>query len=272
MSGLTPGNDQSRRVTMNLAATTHIETSRLLTSGTAHYSVRLATTPGDIRAAQTLRFEVFNLELGEGLEASFATGLDADPFDEICDHLLVSETKSGAVVGTYRLQTGTMAARGRGYYSAQEFDFSPYENIQSELVELGRACVHKSHRNLAVLGLLWKGIADYALAHGARYLCGCSSITSQDPTFGASAYADMCRKHLVEPRFRTKPLPSFECQLSQLADEGPPIPKLLRAYLSVGARICGPPALDREFKTIDFLTFIDLQTLPPAARARFMGR
>ena len=257
---------------MSATAQSHIETSRLLTGAAAHYAVRLARGAEDLRAAQALRFEVFNLELQEGLETSYATGLDADSFDEICDHLLVTEVKSGLVVGTYRLQTGTMAAKGRGYYSAQEFDFAPYESIRGELIELGRACVHKHHRNLTVLGLLWKGIADYALAHGGRYLCGCSSITTQDPTFGASAYADLCRKHLVEPRFRTKPQSKFECPLSQLADEGPKIPKLLRAYLSVGARICGPPALDREFKTIDFLTFLDLLTLPPAARERFMGQ
>jgi putative hemolysin len=257
---------------MSMVTSSHIETSRLLTGGTAQYCVRLAASDADVRAAQVLRFEVFNLELKEGLESSFTTGRDADSFDEICDHLLVSESASGEVVGTYRLQTGGMAARGRGYYSAQEFDFAPYEGIRGELIELGRACVHKNHRNLAVLGLLWKGIADYAQARGSRYLCGCSSITSQDPTFGASAYADLCRKHLVEPRFRTKPLPSCECPLTQLADEGPPIPKLLRAYLSVGAHICGPPALDREFKTIDFLTFLDLQALSGAARTRFLGQ
>jgi len=261
-----------RRVSMSATAQSHIETSRLLTGAAAHYSVHLARGAEDLHAAQTLRFEVFNLELNEGLEASYHTGLDADPFDKICDHLLVTDTKTGVVVGTYRLQTGTMAAKGLGYYSAQEFDFAPYEAIRRELVELGRACVHKSHRNLTVLGLLWKGIAEYALAHGGRYLCGCSSITSQDPAFGASTYADLCRKHLVEPRFRTRPQPKFECPLAQLTDEGPKIPKLLRAYLSVGAKICGPPALDREFKTIDFLTFIDLQTLPPAARARFLGQ
>jgi len=49
------------------------------------------------------------------------------------------------------------------------------------------------------------------------------------------------------------------------------IPKLLRAYLALGAKICGPPALDRQFKTIDFLTLLDLETLHPLARQRFFG-
>jgi putative hemolysin len=33
--------------------------------------------------------------------------------------------------------------------------------------------------------------------------------------------------------------------------------------------LCGPPAIDREFKTIDFLTLMDLQELPDRVRARF---
>jgi putative hemolysin len=248
-----------------------LEPVHLLTKSAEAYSTRIAGDASDIKGAQALRFAVFNVELSEGLTESLATGLDADPFDEICDHLLVEHIPTGDVVGTYRLQTGLRAGSNRGYYSEQEFDFSPFETIRRELIELGRACVHQKHRNLVVLGLLWKGIADYARAHGGRYLCGCSSITSQDPAVGASAYADLYRKHLVEPRWRTTPLPAFDCPLDHLTEEPPKIPKLLRAYLSIGAKICGPPALDRQFKTIDFLTLLDLQTMPALVRARFLG-
>ncbi len=257
---------------MKLQIKSRLETARLLVSTATPYAVRLARTKSEVAAAQALRFEVFNMELNEGLAESFSTGLDADPFDEVCDHLLVENVMDGSVVGTYRLQTGLMAAAHLGYYSEQEFDFSPYEKIRGEMVELGRACVHKSHRNLAVLGLLWKGIADYATAHGARYLCGCSSLTSQDETVGASVYTELCRNHLVSVEFRTRPQPHYACPLTHLAEDAPKIPKLLRAYLSIGAKICGPPALDRAFKTIDFLTFVDLKSLPPQVRARFMGQ
>src|SRR4030095_16696254 len=119
-------------------------------------------------------------------------------------------------------------------------------------------CVDRRHRNMVVLGLLWKGITDYATGHGARYLCGCSSLTSQDPTVGAAAYTELCRKHLASPECRTKPWPAWECPLEELSAEPVKLPKLLRAYLNIGARICGPPALDRNFGTIDFLTLVDL--------------
>lgn len=234
------------------------------------YNLRLARDAAEVRAAQALRFAVFNVELNEGLPASFATGLDADPFDDVCDHLLVEELQSRTIVGTYRLQTGTKAAANRGYYSAQEFDFAPYEPLRVELIELGRACVHKDHRNLAVLSLLWKGIAAYAKEHGARYLIGCSSLTSQDAAEGAATYAKLQSKHLVAPAWQTQPLPAVACPLEVVAPHAPKVPKLLAAYLSLGAKICGPPVLDREFKTIDFLTFLDLHSLPPQTVERYL--
>jgi len=249
---------------------TAIESVRLLVSSPTHYATRLARNIDEVRAAQALRFQVFNLELNEGLEQSYATGLDEDPFDAVCDHLIVEHLPSANIVGTYRLQTGQNAAAYRGYYCEQEFEFQVFEQWRRELIELGRACVHPQHRNLVVLGLLWKGIADYARNHGARYLFGCSSLTSQDPAVGASAYADLCRRHLASPAWRTRPLSAYDCPLDHLSPETPKIPKLLRAYLSLGAKICGPPALDRQFKTIDFLTLLDLETLPSRARQRFL--
>jgi len=247
------------------------ESVRLLVSAPARYATRLARSQEEVRATQSLRFQVFNLELNEGLAASHVTGLDKDPFDEVCDHLLVEHLPTREIVGTYRLQTGDHAAVQRGFYCAQEFHFDVFESTRGEIIELGRACVHRQHRNLIVLGLLWKGIADYAKWRGGRYLVGCSSITTQDPAVGASAYADLCRRHLAPPRWRTKPLAEYDCSLSELAPDEVKIPKLLRAYLTLGATICGPPALDRNFKTIDFLTLLDLQTLNPLVRQKFFG-
>jgi putative hemolysin len=250
---------------------TMLESVRLIVNAPTSYAARLACCAEEVCAAQALRFEIFNLELNEGLAQSYESGLDEDPFDAVCDHLLVEHLPSRQIVGTYRLQTGVNAAAKLGYYSAQEFDFEPYEASRPQIVELGRACVHIQHRNLFVLGMLWKGIAGYAKQRGGRYLLGCSSITSQDPAMGASAYTELCRKNLASPAWRTRPLPEYECPLNYLAEDPVKIPKLLRAYLSVGAKICGPPALDRSFKTIDFLTMLDLEKLPMLVRQRFMS-
>jgi putative hemolysin len=238
-----------------------------------------------MRRAQQLRFEVFNLELGEGLAESYATGLDIDPFDEFCDHLIVEDLATSEIVGTYRLQTGQLAAANLGYYSEREFDFAPYEPFRCEIIELGRACVHAQHRHFSLLHLLWRGIACYAVERGARFLIGCSSISSQDPIEGAEMYEEL-KHYLVEADLRTQPRPDFtviaerydlswcgECCVSKSVTSSMTAgasSRLLRAYLAIGAKICGPPAIDREFGTIDFLTLLDLKTLSGIVRTHFL--
>ena len=233
------------------------------------YRLRLATTETEILAALRLRFLVFNLELGEGLDSAYATGYDRDPWDSVCDHLIVEHLASGRIVGTYRLQTGAMAVANLGFYSEREFDFSTYRQLSNSLIELGRACVHRDHRSSDVLYLLWQGIAQYAVHKDARYLVGCSSLTSQDPAHGTTVY-ERLRDYLVEAPLRTTPHVSFAMPVIRAENASAKVPKLLRTYLAIGAKICGPPAIDREFKTIDFLTFLDLETLHPRVRARFI--
>jgi putative hemolysin len=235
------------------------------------YGLRLAANERDREAAYRLRFLVFNLELNEGLASAYQTGRDTDEFDPICDHLLVEHIPSREVIGTYRVQTGEGAARNRGFYSAREFDLAPYERLRPQLLELGRACIHRDHRSFEVLCLLWKGLANYALEHRARYMIGCSSLTSQDPAEGSAMYHAL-RDYLVSPGLQTRPIGEFAFPLSAPAGRKPSPPKLLRTYLAVGARICGAPAIDREFKTIDFLTLLDLERIPASMRARFLGR
>src|SRR5215472_8724016 len=99
-----------------------LESIKLLVGSPAQYTTRLASDFREVRAAQALRYEVFNLELREGLEESHATKLDEDPFDAACDHLIVEHLPTGKVVGTYRMQTGRNAASHLGYYCAQEFE------------------------------------------------------------------------------------------------------------------------------------------------------
>lgn len=257
--------------TIGTGRTTLSSSSKHSTPICGAYRLRFAESGDDLEAAFRLRYWVFNLELNEGLESAHETGYDTDEFDKACDHLIVEHRPSRQVVGTYRLQTGRVAASNLGYYSAREFDFSPYEPIRDSLVELGRASIHRNHRSFEVLTLLWRGIASYALQRNARYLIGCSSLTSQCPQEGSDMYWRL-REFLVEPGLRTSPRPGFTIPIGAAVPEVPRInpPRLLRAYLSIGAQICGEPAIDREFKTIDFLTLLDLTKLGSSARLRFL--
>jgi len=233
------------------------------------YVARLALTKAERSAAYRLRFLIFNLEMNEGLESAYEDGYDKDRYDDVCDHLLVEERTTGAIVGTYRLQMGDVAGSSFGYYSEQEFCFAPYESMRSQIVELGRACIHRDHRSPEVLHLLWRGIARYSLANGGRYMMGCCSLNSLDPTMGHAVYASL-NDFMVEPGLRTLPTAAYAMPKLEGEVEVQRAPKLLRAYLAIGAKICGEPAIDREFRTIDFLTLLDLQTLHPRVAARFL--
>lgn len=233
------------------------------------FRVRMAQTLEDVIECQRLRYLVFNCELGEGLDSSSLCGLDRDRFDFACDHLMVHDAATGKLAGTYRMQNGYRAKGNLGYYGEQFFDFSPFEQTRGEVLELGRACVHEQYRNTSVLHMLWKGITRYAQSCGARYLIGCSSLSSQDEDAGIALYETLLEKYLVAPSLRTQPVEDRRCKPSGAQVPPPRRPRLFQAYLDISARVCGPPAIDREFKTIDFLTLVDLQALPDRVRKRF---
>lgn len=237
------------------------------------FTLRFARDREDLDGVLRLRYEVFNLELGEGLEASHATGRDEDAFDRCNHHLMVIDHDHGRVVGTYRMQTGVMAAAARGFYSDDEFDLSAFpETVLGRSIELGRACVHRDYRNHKTLFLLWRGLARYVAHNRARYLFGCSSVTSQDPEEGRRFMAYLEQRGWVHPRYRVPPRPGYACypEGGELGEAGEvQVPPLFRIYLRYGALACGPPAIDRLFKTIDFLMLFDVEAMDPETYRMF---
>jgi putative hemolysin len=251
----------SDRVIATFPSTREAIPTHTVTAG--RYAVRFARTPEELDRILRLRYEVFNVELDEGLDGSAATGRDEDDFDRTFHHLLIEERGSGEVVGTYRMQTPEMAAVG-GYYSAGLFEVESLpEPVRRSAVEIGRACVARPHRNGRVLHLLWRGLAAYLAWNRRTGLFGCCSLTSQDEAEGTSVHSYLERTGAVHPAVRVLPRPECACRPTQrFPAVAPHVPALFRAYLKVGARVLGPPAIDREFKTIDWLVLLDVSELP----------
>jgi putative hemolysin len=237
------------------------------------YIVRLARAPEEIDAALRLRFAVFNLELGEGLETSYLTGRDEDEFDATCHHLVCVERASGAIVGTYRLRTLETARNSGGFYTAGEFAIEELPpEVLAQSVEIGRASIAREHRNSRVLFLLWKGLVAYLRQTGKHYLFGCCSLTSQEPLDGVRAACAIERENAFHPDFYVAAREKFVCRVEDypaLHDAQTELPKLFRAYLRFGAKVCSPPAIDRSFKTIDFLVMFDLREMDEKHRRMF---
>ena len=240
------------------------------------YLARFACTPEEIDAALRLRFEVFNLELNEGLESSYLTERDEDEFDQTCHHLIVVEKDTNNVIGTYRLRTSETATGGRGFYTETEFDLSllPAEVIE-QAVEIGRACIDREHRNARVLFLLWRGLALYLKHAGKRYMFGCCSLMSQDCTEGKRALRQLERDGHLHKTLRVRPQPEYACQPEDFhspdTEEELELPRLFGTYLRVGAKVCGEPVIDRQFKTIDFFVIFDAKEMPEKYYEMFFG-
>jgi putative hemolysin len=77
---------------------------------------------------------------------------------------------------------------------------------------------------------------------------------------------------LAAPHLQTQPTAEYRLTIPPSDTVVPEmtVPKLLKTYLAVGARICSEPAWDRAFGTIDFLTLQDMHELTSAARSRFL--
>ncbi|MBB1254434.1 GNAT family N-acetyltransferase, partial [Streptomyces sp. OF3] len=50
-----------------------------------------------------------------------------------------------------------------------------------------------------------------------------------------------------------------------------PLPALLRGYLRLGARVCGPPAHDPEFGVADFFVLLSVRDMNPRYLRHFLG-
>jgi len=234
------------------------------------YELRFAWTRHDLHAVQALRFRVFNEELGEGLTTAHATGRDEDERDPWFHHLMICHRATGAVVGTYRLQTAVMAATRFGFYSATLFELGAIPGaILDGSVEIGRACVDPAHRSGRVLRLLWRGLARYVQWNSKRYLFGCCSIPGTAPAVASDAWRALHARSAMHDRVLVKP----RAQVSALADDGrhrplitaesvpTSLPPLFDGYLALGAKVCGAPATDQAFGTTDFLVLLDVHAL-----------
>lgn len=252
-----------------LLASTDTQTSGDSSDDAPRYSLLVAKDTDEIVAAQRLRYQVFAEEMGARLHTS-VPGLDVDQFDAFCDHLVVRDDRSGDIVGTYRMLPPDRAAEAGGLYADTEFDLSALGHLRESLVETGRSCVHSDHRSGAVVSLVWAGIARYMLLAGHRYLIGCASVPVADGSYAAGVWDTVLAKHYAPETERVLPLRPWNCAGIERPGRAV-LPPLLRGYLRLGAKVCGPPAHDPDFGVADFFVLLDLDQLDERYLKFFLG-
>lgn len=228
----------------------------------------------EVRAAQRLRYSVFATEMGARLNAS-VPGHDIDLFDNYCEHLLVRDSVTREVVGTYRLLTPSQAKRAGSTYSDTEFDLTRLRGLRESMVELGRSCVHPDYRHGGVIMALWGALAEFMVRNRLDTMIGCASIpmlhngvVSGDAA--ASIWHQVKQTHLAPIEYQVRarlplPLDGFDTGLKVEP------PALIKGYLRLGAKVLGAPAWDPDFNTADLPMLMRIQDLPARYRRHFLG-
>ena len=223
-------------------------------------SLSLASTPEEIREVQRLRYKVFVEAMGlETLKNH--EGLERDEFDEFCDHLIVRDTRTLEVVGTYRVLTPVALTRTRSFYSENEFDLGRLSHLRPRIIEAGRACIHPDYRSGGVIMMLWAGLAACMQREKAEFLIGCASVSLADGGHTINAlYRKLASENLSPPEYRVTPRLPFPLHDEPLPD-GLQVPALIKGYLRSGAWICGEPAWDPDFHSADLFMMLPLSRL-----------
>ena len=228
----------------------------------------------EVRESQKLRFDVFAGEMGARLQTPVA-GYDIDIFDDYCEHLLVRDTATQQVIGTYRMLTPGQARRIGSTYSDLEFDLTRLRPLRERMVELGRSCVHVDHRHGGTIMALWGALFEFMARNHLDTMLGCASIpvvhngvVSGD--VAASIWRQMQQKHLAPIEYQVwprMPLPVDELN-SDLPIEPP---ALIKGYLRVGTKVLGAPSWDPDFGTADLPMLMRMVDMPARYRKHFLG-
>ena len=250
--------------------TNQLQTSQHLKPQRHKLSVGLARSEWDVLEAQKLRYRIFAGELGANLPTR-VPGVDKDIFDPYCEHLIVRDENSGAVVGTYRILSPENARKIGSYYSDTEFDLVRLQNLRPRMVEIGRSCVHADYRTGTTITLLWAGLAKYMLENHYDYLIGCASISMADGGHAAASIYRGLGENMSPLEYRVFPrcpLP-LEALRGDLPAERPP---LIKGSLRAGAYVCGDPAWDPDFNTADLPILMPMSRLDGRYAKHFLGK
>ncbi|MCG8438735.1 MAG: GNAT family N-acetyltransferase [Pseudomonadales bacterium] len=222
----------------------------------------------EILRVQRMRYRIFSQEYGASFSAPF--GLDRDRYDKHCLHLVVKDTRNGEIVGYTRVLPGDRLNRTGGFYSSGEFDLSMLRHLDGRLAEIGRTCIHPEHRSGAVITVLWARLAQYMIDNDVRYLLGCASIALSEGYNVAGVQQRINEKHLSASRHRVIPHLRLHKLPGDSTEANAKMPPLLKAYVRMGAQICGEPCWDPDFNCLDFFVLMDVNDLPARYVQHFM--
>jgi putative hemolysin len=246
--------------------------------GQTEFTVKLAETEAELRAAQRLRYDVFVRELGGGGDlVDHDLQLERDRFDPFCDHLILTPKGGDDVIGVYRLLRSEQAEAASGFYSEREYDLSALKDTGRNLLELGRSCLHPNFRGGVAMHYLWSSLARYVSEHQIEVLFGTASFHGTDVTQLAAPLSLLHERHLAPPELRVRAHPPALQRMDLIAPNALDrraamlqMPSLIKAYLRLGGCVGEGAFIDHTFNTTDVCLIMDTKQLN-ARQAKIYG-
>lgn len=222
------------------------------------YAARLGQGAADIAHAQALRARCFSLSSG-----------DCDIHDDRCQHVLIHDVHSGALVCCYRLSFINGADDLAASYSSQFYDLSSLGTNALHLVELGRFCIEPGLRDADVLRIAWGMLGAMVDARGADMLIGCASFAGTEPGLYRDAFALLAQRHLAPSGWRPRPRAPEIFRFADLPAKPQDhkaalrqLPSLLRSYLAMGGQVSDHAVVDRQMNTLHVFTGLRVDRIP----------
>lgn len=231
------------------------------------YRARLASDAADLARAQSLRHRSFLAQRG----IAQGPGRDADGFDSLCQHMLVEDRTSGALVCCYRLMSFGATQSLATSYAAQVYGLDALDAFPGAKLELGRFCLDPDWHDPDILRLAWGAMTQIVDAEQVSLLFGCSSFEGADWQPHAKALA-LLRGHFASaPWWPTEKAPEVFRFAEALRDTPfdlrealQSLPPLLRTYLAMAGWVSDHAVIDRQLDTLHVFTAVEIAKIPPA--------
>ena len=230
-----------------------------------HYRARFASSQKDILAAQTLRYQCFNL--------SNKFELDIDDFDTVCQHVLIENLETEKLICCYRILKFDNGENISSSYSSKFYDLKALESYTEPMIEIGRFCIDSEVNDPSVVLTAWAALAQIVDQNQTELLFGCSSFEGIEKEKYLDSFALLRDRYMApdhwRPKIKAAQVFYYSKDLIYKVDKKKALlnmPPLLKTYLSMGAWVSDHAVVDLNMKTLHLFTGMEISKIPKSRK------
>ena len=229
------------------------------------YRARFASSSFDISAAQSLRYQCFNL-INE-------VKLDVDDFDTLCQHVLIENLETEKLICCYRILSFENGNNISCSYSAQFYDLQAIESYTRPMIEVGRFCIDPEVNDPRIALTAWAALAQIVEKKQIALLFGCSSFEGIEKEKYLDSFALLRDRYMApdhwRPKIKAAQVFCYSKDLIYKVDRKKALsnmPPLLKTYLAMGAWVSDHAVIDLNMKTFHLFTGMEISKIPKSRK------